>query len=70
MALEPDVVLWVCLWVVCDTPVDVVWLLGFWGCDTPVGCVVVGVGVGYSSCCRLVSGWGWSLGVCWLCLVV
>ncbi|RYQ16765.1 hypothetical protein, partial [Bifidobacterium pseudolongum] len=57
----------------CDTPVDVLCLLGFVGCDTPVDvlcllgfvgvwlgwvCVLVGVRVSYSSCCRLVSGWG------------
>jgi len=32
----------------CDTPVEVLWLLGFVGCDTPVGCVGGGCGVGFS----------------------
>lgn len=32
----------------CDTPGDVLWLLGFVGCDTPVGCVGGGCGVGFS----------------------
>ena len=62
------------MWWLCDTPVEALWLLGFVGCDTPVDvlcllgfvgvwlgwvCVLVGVRVSYSSCCRLVSGWGW-----------
>ena len=39
------------MWVVvvlCDTPVEVLCLLGFVGCDTPVGCVGGGCGVGFS----------------------
>ena len=32
----------------CDTPVEVLWSLGFVGCDTPVGCVGGGCGVGFS----------------------
>ena len=49
--------------VLCDTPVDVLCLLGFVGVWLGWVCVLVGVRVSYSSCCRLVSGWGWFLGV-------
>ena len=37
-----------CLWWLCDTPVEALWLLGFVCCDTPVGCVGGGCGVGFS----------------------
>ncbi|WP_207215309.1 hypothetical protein, partial [Bifidobacterium pseudolongum] len=42
----------------CDTPVEVLCLLGFVGVWLGWVCVLVGVRVSYSSCCRLVSGWG------------